>query len=195
MFYTRASMALSHSFPSSYKRGFTIVELLIVIVIIGILAAITIVAYNGIQTKANNTATLSSVAAYAKTLQMYATENGTYPIDTSYPCLGPSGITCANVTSTTTVCYGAGQASYHAGFASAIHTIASTLPPPSTQQISCGGAYYVGAYYESSSDGKTAYITYFLQNTSDCGSPSGLDFSYSNTGGSGIECVANLPSL
>jgi prepilin-type N-terminal cleavage/methylation domain-containing protein len=31
------------------QRGFTIVELLIVIVVIGILAAITIVAYNGIQ--------------------------------------------------------------------------------------------------------------------------------------------------
>lgn len=34
------------------KQGFTIVELLIVIVIIGILAAITIVAYNGIQDRA-----------------------------------------------------------------------------------------------------------------------------------------------
>ena len=33
-------------------RGFTIVELLIVIVVIGILAAITIVAYNGIQQRA-----------------------------------------------------------------------------------------------------------------------------------------------
>lgn len=32
----------------SNSRGFTIVELLIVIVVIGILAAITIVAYNGI---------------------------------------------------------------------------------------------------------------------------------------------------
>lgn len=35
-----------------YQTGFTIVELLIVIVIIGILAAITIVAYNGIQERA-----------------------------------------------------------------------------------------------------------------------------------------------
>ncbi len=32
--------------------GFTIVELLIVIVVIGILAAITIVAFNGVQSKA-----------------------------------------------------------------------------------------------------------------------------------------------
>lgn len=36
--------------------GFTIVELLIVIVVIGILAAITIVAYNGVQNRANDTA-------------------------------------------------------------------------------------------------------------------------------------------
>lgn len=36
------------------NRGFTIVELLIVIVVIGILAAITIVAYNGIQARASN---------------------------------------------------------------------------------------------------------------------------------------------
>lgn len=34
------------------RRGFTIVELLIVIVVIGILAAITIVAYNGVQDRA-----------------------------------------------------------------------------------------------------------------------------------------------
>ena len=37
------------------QSGFTIVELLIVIVVIGILAAITIVAYNGVQARANDT--------------------------------------------------------------------------------------------------------------------------------------------
>ncbi|MCA9336117.1 prepilin-type N-terminal cleavage/methylation domain-containing protein, partial [Candidatus Saccharibacteria bacterium] len=36
------------------KTGFTIVELLIVIVVIAILAAITIVAYNGIQQRSRD---------------------------------------------------------------------------------------------------------------------------------------------
>jgi prepilin-type N-terminal cleavage/methylation domain-containing protein len=36
------------------QSGFTIVELLIVIVVIAILAAITVVAYNGIQDRARN---------------------------------------------------------------------------------------------------------------------------------------------
>ena len=36
------------------QTGFTIVELLIVIVVIGILAAITIVAFNGVQQRARD---------------------------------------------------------------------------------------------------------------------------------------------
>ena len=48
------------------KRGFTIVELLIVIVVIGILAAITIVAYNGVQTRALASKRQADVNAYVK---------------------------------------------------------------------------------------------------------------------------------
>jgi len=59
--------------------GFTIVELLIVIVVIGILAAITIVAYNGIQGRANDTAIQSDLINNAKKLEIYRLDNDAYP--------------------------------------------------------------------------------------------------------------------
>lgn len=68
------------------QSGFTIVELLIVIVIIGILAAITIVAYNGIQNKANDSAVQSDLDNIAKKIQLYYIDNGAYP-------KGPYGVT------------------------------------------------------------------------------------------------------
>jgi len=58
------------------KSGFTIVELLIVIVVIGILAAITIVAYNGIQVRARNNAKMSSASADLRALSGYITATG-----------------------------------------------------------------------------------------------------------------------
>lgn len=63
------------------RRGFTIVELLIVIVVIGILAAISIVAYNGIQTRAADTATKSDIGNAAKQLELAKAETGVYPDD------------------------------------------------------------------------------------------------------------------
>lgn len=65
------------------QTGFTIVELLIVIVIIGILAAITIVAYNGIQNRGRIAAVSSSLSGAAKQLELSNVNNGTYPADTS----------------------------------------------------------------------------------------------------------------
>ncbi len=61
------------------KSGFTIVELLIVIVVIGILAAFSLVAYNGIQAKANDSRRLNDVSLMNKALRLYKVDNGAYP--------------------------------------------------------------------------------------------------------------------
>ena len=62
-------------------KGFTIVELLVVIVVIGILAAITIVAYNGVQNRAKATANNANAQEVQNKAEIYAADagNGIYP--------------------------------------------------------------------------------------------------------------------
>ena len=61
------------------QPGFTIVELLVVIVVIAILAAITIVAYTGISQKAVASALQSDLTNAQKQLKLYYVDNGSYP--------------------------------------------------------------------------------------------------------------------
>lgn len=61
-------------------HGFTIVELLIVIVVIGILAAIVIVAFNGIQDRARVTSAKSDLGSLGKLVSIKSTDDGYYPI-------------------------------------------------------------------------------------------------------------------
>jgi prepilin-type N-terminal cleavage/methylation domain-containing protein len=67
------------------KSGFTIVELLIVVVVIAILAAITIVAYNGIQNRARQSAAQSNASQAAKSAASYHVLNSTgYPEESTF---------------------------------------------------------------------------------------------------------------
>ena len=59
--------------------GFTIVELLIVIVVIGILAAITIVAFNGVSSKARVAKVTSELNGVSKKLKIDQVSNSVYP--------------------------------------------------------------------------------------------------------------------
>lgn len=70
------------------KSGFTIIELLIVIVVIAILAAITIVAYNGMQANARNASRIAAAKDAYKLMVMYGTQYGSYPPLSDSVCIG-----------------------------------------------------------------------------------------------------------
>ncbi len=68
------------------NHAFTIVELLVVIVVIGILAAITIVSYSGISTRAKVASLQSDLTNSSKALKMFYVDNGYYPSTISTNC-------------------------------------------------------------------------------------------------------------
>lgn len=70
------------------KSGFTIVELLIVVVVIAILAAVSIVSYTGIISRTYNTSIIESVNSYRNAIMQYSVINGTYPLVNGGACLG-----------------------------------------------------------------------------------------------------------
>ena len=61
------------------QQGFTIVELLIVIVVIGILAALVITTFTGIQQKARNTERTTDIKAIHGQLEAYQAQYAHYP--------------------------------------------------------------------------------------------------------------------
>lgn len=77
-------MTLNNLKTMKKERGFTIVELLIVIVVIGILAAIVIVAYNGVQNRAKTTSAQAAASTAAKKAEAYNADGPT----SAFPLLG-----------------------------------------------------------------------------------------------------------
>lgn len=73
------------------RSGFTIVELLIVIVVVAILAAISIVAYNGIQVRARDTNRAQDISTLVKALETYRITNANNVYPTATPVAGDGG--------------------------------------------------------------------------------------------------------
>ena len=100
MYNTKSFKSLSNTpKASTASRGFTIIELLIVIVIIGILVAITAVSYNGVTKSAKESALKSELKRISTSLELHKAKNGTYPtsLATAIPPIA-NPTTNANIT-------------------------------------------------------------------------------------------------
>lgn len=88
------------------KQGFTIVELLIVVVVIAILAAITVVAYNGIQNRSRDAVVKSEVSVARKQIGVFAAANNDSFPTTINSCPTPvTGAVCVLKDSKNTLAY------------------------------------------------------------------------------------------
>lgn len=154
------------------KRGFTIVELLIVIVVIGILAAIVIVAYSGIQVRARNSQTTSAARGYYSAFLSYVASNGKLPPDqyngmANY-CLNHPVGQCVNSTAAPN------WTTDPAILEPALRTIISTLPTPAISPANTATNDPNLGYIPSRSGGPTldgtqsAFLIYLLEGSTSC---------------------------
>lgn len=130
------------------NTGFTIVELLIVIVVIAILASITIVAFNGIQDRARTSKIQSDIRQVHRLIEAYNVENGFYPITSGTVLVGSS---TSSVTLTDSGCgVGTSTANWVPGLTTAL---------PQSDHNTGKGIGSLGGCYMYQSDGRSYVLS------------------------------------
>lgn len=170
------------------QPGFTIVELLIVIVVIAVLATISVVVYNGVQNRARNTKTIQAVAAWVKAIKLYHTDNDAWPTSTS--CIGDIGSYDGDGK-----CWSPVANAYTVN-ATMINTIKpymnNNVPTPDLTQVYINSTDFIrGGRYEAG--GGLHSIYYVLSGTSDCPVLSGLNQTFRNAYSNGVQCGGVIP--
>jgi prepilin-type N-terminal cleavage/methylation domain-containing protein len=185
------------------RRGFTIVELLIVIVVIGILAAITVAAFNGVQTRSENTKTAQAIGQYVKLLSNYATTYGVYPTSAVPPtappadfwtCLPYEPSSCASSSNIPSSCFGLNATSTHATFESELRKVATTLPAVSDKSTACSATQtFQGALVRIYNSGRSISIHFPQIGDAACPSIGGTTFGSRSFTTNTTRCSVSIP--
>jgi prepilin-type N-terminal cleavage/methylation domain-containing protein len=107
-----------HTPTRQNRRGFTMIEILVVIFIIGILSVIAVAAFGRAQTRARDTLRVADVDTYHKALEMYFLDHRRYP----------TGVNLVLGEQATTLCADSGFASVCEG--TKYHGLVSAAPMP-----------------------------------------------------------------
>lgn len=89
---------MNSSAPRSARfniKGFTLVEIMIVVVIIGLLAALAIPAFQRVRRRSQNSTVVNGFRVFSQTFETYATQNGAWPANVG-PGMVPPGISSAD---------------------------------------------------------------------------------------------------
>lgn len=174
--------------PKKDSNGFTIVELLIVIVVIAILAAIGVATYRGVQERAYAAKAASIADVYISAIKMYKAEKGVYPEVSgdnswSFVCLGTANDYPANSTYSAGDCHRDDSFSYREGVSSGLNTLLSSYmnsaPSGALPSVFDGeDRYFRGVRYWSTSG--WGYIYYVLKGHQDCPKGTRSDFGMNN---------------
>ena len=171
---------------ASKQKGFTIVELLIVIVVIAILAAISVVAYSGIQNRAKNQQTIGAVTTYYKALASYGVDNAALPAYRA--CLGEQNFYTSNP------CYiGGSTYTWSSGLNNALGAYISSAATTASGSGTNGSITASGIFYDNQLGGTAGYIG-FVMFGDVCPSIAGATMHSTTALGSDMYCRIRVPS-